>query len=79
MCVFIYIYTWVSYSYTQVILHTNNASVVQAGVSYADALAEAVELGYPEPDPRIDITGMDVAKKLVRHPTLCVETLCVYA
>ena len=33
------------------------------GASLADAVAEAAELGYTEPDPRDDLSGMDVARK----------------
>jgi bifunctional aspartokinase / homoserine dehydrogenase 1 len=32
-------------------------------VSFADALRSAVELGYTEPDPRIDLSGLDVGRK----------------
>ncbi|HEU4996507.1 MAG TPA: cystathionine gamma-synthase [Gemmatimonadaceae bacterium] len=30
---------------------------------FSDALHRAVELGYTEPDPRIDLSGLDVARK----------------
>lgn len=36
----------------------------QEGSSFADALAEAQELGYAEPDPTADISGADAAAKL---------------
>jgi homoserine dehydrogenase len=35
----------------------------EAAVSYADALAEAQELGYAEPDPTADVEGFDAASK----------------
>jgi len=34
------------------------------GVSYADALAEAQQLGYAEADPTLDVDGSDAAHKL---------------
>lgn len=34
------------------------------GASYADALAEAQELGYAESDPTEDVTGLDAAAKM---------------
>ncbi len=36
----------------------------QAGLSYADALAEAQRLGYAEADPTLDVDGSDAAQKL---------------
>ena len=36
----------------------------QSGASYADALAEAQELGYAEADPASDVDGIDAAYKL---------------
>jgi aspartokinase/homoserine dehydrogenase 1 len=35
------------------------------GVSFADSVIEAYELGYTEPDPREDLNGLDVARKFV--------------
>ncbi len=35
------------------------------GVAFSDVVAEAKRLGYTEPDPRDDLSGMDVARKLV--------------
>lgn len=35
------------------------------GVSFADSVIEAYELGYTEPDPRDDLNGLDVARKFV--------------
>lgn len=39
--------------------------MVEAGVPYATALAEAQERGYAEADPRLDVEGIDSAHKLV--------------
>jgi aspartokinase/homoserine dehydrogenase 1 len=33
------------------------------GASFSDALRDAIKLGYTEPDPREDLSGMDVARK----------------
>jgi bifunctional aspartokinase / homoserine dehydrogenase 1 len=35
------------------------------GVKFSDIVTKAKELGYTEPDPRIDLTGIDVRRKLV--------------
>jgi homoserine dehydrogenase len=37
--------------------------MTEDGASYADALAEAQELGYAEPDPTADVEGFDAAAK----------------
>ncbi|MDT8449250.1 MAG: bifunctional aspartate kinase/homoserine dehydrogenase I [Wenzhouxiangellaceae bacterium] len=37
----------------------------QPGMSFAALVREAKEAGYTEPDPRDDLSGMDVARKLV--------------
>jgi len=37
----------------------------RAGMSFAKLVREARESGYTEPDPRDDLSGMDVARKLV--------------
>ncbi len=37
--------------------------MAEQGTGYADALAEAKELGYAEPDPTADISGADAAAK----------------
>src|SRR5436190_7285777 len=39
------------------------ASAVSAGRKFSDAVREAVELGYAEPDPREDLSGRDAARK----------------
>lgn len=36
---------------------------VSAGVPFSEAVKRAMELGYTEPDPREDLSGMDVARK----------------
>jgi homoserine dehydrogenase len=38
---------------------------MQAGLPYAEALAEAQRLGYAEPDPTADVDGWDAASKAV--------------
>ena len=43
--------------------------MVQGGAPYAEALAEAQELGYAEADPTEDVTGADAAAKIA-HPGL---------
>lgn len=35
-----------------------------SGVKWSEVVAQAKELGYTEPDPRDDLNGMDVARKL---------------
>ena len=40
------------------------SSMVETGAGYAEALAEAQRLGYAEPDPTDDVTGVDAAAKL---------------
>lgn len=37
----------------------------KAGVSFSDIVKEAGEKGYTEPDPRIDLNGVDVRRKLL--------------
>ncbi len=37
----------------------------EPGMSFAELVAEARQAGYTEPDPRDDLSGMDVARKLV--------------
>jgi homoserine dehydrogenase len=38
---------------------------VQAAISLSQAINEAVSLGYAEPDPACDLSGIDAARKLV--------------
>lgn len=40
-------------------------SRISADVPFSRAIAEAKEAGYSEPDPRIDLSGTDVVRKLV--------------
>ena len=35
------------------------------GISFADVVREAKEKGYTEPDPRDDLSGQDVARKIL--------------
>lgn len=37
----------------------------EAGMPFSDIVMEAKELGYTEPDPREDLSGMDVRRKLL--------------
>jgi len=39
--------------------------LLQDGQAFSDAVAKAMELGFTEPDPRDDLSGMDVARKLL--------------
>ncbi len=40
-------------------------SAVEAGRSFSEAVKEAVDLHYAEPDPRDDLSGLDVARKAI--------------
>jgi len=49
---------------------------LSAHVSFSQAVSEAKAQGYSEPDPRIDLSGVDVIRKLViltREAGYCVE------
>jgi len=37
----------------------------QAGMKFSDIVIKAREMGYTEPDPRDDLNGMDVARKIL--------------
>ena len=39
--------------------------LLEDGMAMSDAVAKAMQLGYTEPDPRDDLSGMDVARKLL--------------
>ncbi|MDD2710459.1 MAG: homoserine dehydrogenase [Verrucomicrobiae bacterium] len=56
--------------------------MAERGVAFADALKEAQELGYAEPDPTFDIEGFDSAHKATVLATLaynrCVDFKQVY-
>ena len=40
-------------------------NVFDGSVAFSDIVRSALEQGYTEPDPRDDLTGMDVARKLI--------------
>ncbi len=49
---------------------------LEAGAAFSEAVKEAMEKGYTEPDPRDDLSGQDVARKvliLAREMGLAVE------
>ncbi|MCF0186415.1 MAG: bifunctional aspartate kinase/homoserine dehydrogenase I, partial [Bacteroidaceae bacterium] len=51
-------------------------NVLSANTSLSQAITQAKELGYSEPDPRIDLSGIDVVRKIVilaRESGYCVE------
>ncbi len=39
--------------------------LLEDGLQFSDALRQAMDLGFTEPDPRDDLSGMDVARKLL--------------
>jgi aspartokinase/homoserine dehydrogenase 1 len=39
--------------------------MLEDGMPFSDAVAKAMDLGFTEPDPRDDLSGMDVARKLL--------------
>ncbi len=39
--------------------------LLEDGVPFSDAVEKAMQLGFTEPDPRDDLSGMDVARKLL--------------
>ena len=48
--------------------------MVQGGAPYAEALAEAQELGYAEADPTEDVTGGDAAAKIALLASVAFHT-----
>jgi aspartokinase/homoserine dehydrogenase 1 len=46
-------------------------SKMDAGLGFASAVREAVRLGYAEPDARLDLSGMDVARKILILARFC--------
>ena len=38
---------------------------LEDGVAFSDGVEKAMQLGFTEPDPRDDLSGMDVARKLL--------------
>src|SRR6266511_700378 len=51
--------------------------MASTGAGYAEALAEATELGYAEPDPRADVEGFDAAAKCAILASLAFNTRVV--
>ncbi len=39
--------------------------LLEDGKRFSEAVGEAMDLGFTEPDPRDDLSGMDVARKLL--------------
>ena len=39
--------------------------MLEDGVAFSEAVEKAMQLGFTEPDPRDDLSGMDVARKLL--------------
>jgi len=39
--------------------------MLEDGVAFSDAVEKAMQMGFTEPDPRDDLSGMDVARKLL--------------
>ena len=39
--------------------------MLEDGMAFSESVAEAMRLGFTEPDPRDDLSGMDVARKLL--------------
>jgi aspartokinase/homoserine dehydrogenase 1 len=39
--------------------------LLEDGLSFSEAVRQAMDLGFTEPDPRDDLSGMDVARKLL--------------
>lgn len=52
------------FSGTMSVLFNNFMPVGGGGASFSDEVKKAKDLGYTEPDPRDDLNGMDVARKL---------------
>ncbi|KAI9832923.1 MAG: hypothetical protein M1819_003953 [Sarea resinae] len=52
------------FSGTMSYLFNNFAPVEGGGQKFSEVVKKAKELGYTEPDPRDDLTGLDVARKL---------------
>ncbi|HEY4202201.1 MAG TPA: homoserine dehydrogenase [Devosiaceae bacterium] len=50
---------------------TNGGARGEAGISFAECLKEAQELGYAEADPTFDVEGYDTAHKLAILTSLC--------
>ena len=50
------------------------SEMARAGMSYAEALARAQELGYAEADPAADVSGLDAAAKMAILARLAFDT-----
>ncbi len=50
-------------------------SQMDDGLSFASAVLEAIRLGYAEPDARLDLSGMDVARKILILARSCGATV----
>ncbi len=45
-------------------IYQDDFNTLEPGVAFSDIVAQAKEAGYTEPDPRDDLSGMDVARKV---------------
>lgn len=59
------------FSGTMSVLFNNFSPASGIGGSFSGELKKANDLGYTEPDPRDDLDGIDVARKLVTMARLC--------
>jgi homoserine dehydrogenase len=59
------------FSGTMSVLFNNFSPASGVGGSFSGELKRAKDLGYTEPDPRDDLNGIDVARKLVTMARLC--------
>ena len=50
-------------------------SRIQSGQRFSEAVQEARELGYTEPDPRLDLSGEDVVRKILICARACGASL----
>lgn len=59
------------FSGTMSLLFNNFSPAIGVGGAFSGELKRAKDLGYIEPDPREDLSGIDVARKLVTMARLC--------
>ncbi|KAI9798167.1 MAG: hypothetical protein M1833_004916 [Piccolia ochrophora] len=59
------------FSGTMSFLFNSFAPVVGSGGRFSEEVRKAKELGYTEPDPRDDLNGLDVARKLTILARIC--------
>ena len=59
------------FSGTMSVLFNNFAPASGVGGSFSTEVRKAKDLGYPDPDPREDLSGVDVARKLITIARLC--------